>query len=89
MEYYATMENDESLPYWLTLDADSLQFMGLPETTDIGVYDIKVTASDGFGSSSSSFQINVTNSAESWMSADNVDQELNFTEDIPIKLHAI
>ena len=62
---YAATRNDGSvLPTWLAFAAATRTFSGTPQTADTGTVTVKVTASDGKGSVSDSFDLVVgTNSA--------------------------
>ncbi len=46
LTYSATLENDESLPIWLSLNAETKTFTGTPLNADVGSLNIKVTATD-------------------------------------------
>ncbi len=47
LNYSATLDDDSSLPTWLSLDSASRTFTGTPAASDRGTYGIKVTADDG------------------------------------------
>ncbi|KPA13920.1 Dystroglycan-type cadherin-like domain protein, partial [Candidatus Magnetomorum sp. HK-1] len=46
LTYTATQSNDSALPLWLSFDANTRTFSGTPLNDDVGVYQIKVTATD-------------------------------------------
>ncbi|HNA22836.1 MAG TPA: cadherin-like domain-containing protein, partial [Agitococcus sp.] len=47
LTYSASLEDGTSLPTWLTFDAATQTFSGMPNNDDSGFYRIKVIASDG------------------------------------------
>ena len=49
----ATLEDGSALPDWLTFDSDTLTFSGAPTSMDLGVLQVKVTATDQGGLSAS------------------------------------
>ena len=51
LAYAATKADDAALPTWLSFDADTRTFSGMPASTDTGTVSVKVTASDGDGGS--------------------------------------
>ena len=51
LSYKATLGNGTALPSWLTFNASTLSFNGLPGLGNAGLYEIKVSASDGRGGS--------------------------------------
>ena len=51
LSYTATLANDDPLPSWLTFDPATQIFSGSPTDTDVGVLNIKVTATDLSGAS--------------------------------------
>ena len=60
LAYAATKADDAALPTWLSFDADTRTFSGMPASTDTGTVSVKVTASDGDGGSvSDEFDITV------------------------------
>ncbi|WP_321395894.1 tandem-95 repeat protein [Emcibacter sp.] len=62
LTYSATLADDTALPAWLTLDAQTGIFSGMPGNTDVGVFQVKVIATDLAGSSSSDvFDLTVQN----------------------------
>jgi uncharacterized delta-60 repeat protein len=64
LSYTASLADDASLPSWLQFDAKTLTFSGTPANTGLGVFHLKVTASDPAGQSvSSAFKITVTDNA--------------------------
>ncbi|KPA12837.1 Dystroglycan-type cadherin-like domain protein, partial [Candidatus Magnetomorum sp. HK-1] len=46
LTYTATQSNDSALPLWLSFDVNTRTFSGTPLNDDVGVYQIKVTATD-------------------------------------------
>lgn len=49
LTYSATIENGNSLPSWLTFDAVTGYFKGIPGNADVGSLNLKVTATDSNG----------------------------------------
>jgi hypothetical protein len=47
--YLATLADGSTLPAWLTFDPATRTFTGTPTNTEIGSYDVRVTADDGNG----------------------------------------
>lgn len=47
--YTATLSNGNPLPTWLTLDNTGLTLSGTPTSSDIGLYDITIRATNGSG----------------------------------------
>jgi hypothetical protein len=65
LSFQATLADDGPLPGWLLFDPLSGAFSGTPTSADLGLIDVKVTATDALGplSASDSFQISVTDLA--------------------------
>ena len=60
LSYNATQEDDTALPNWLTFNANSRTFSGMPQVADAGTLSVKVIADDGNGGSiSDNFEIRV------------------------------
>ncbi len=57
----ATLSDDSPLPSWLSFNAQTQTFSGTPASGDVGVVDIKVTASDAIASVSDIFSLTVNN----------------------------
>ncbi|MEM6460729.1 MAG: malectin domain-containing carbohydrate-binding protein [Pseudomonadota bacterium] len=57
----ATLPDDSDLPAWLSFDGATGIFSGTPLQSDIGVLEVKVTASDDDGATSDTFTITVGN----------------------------
>jgi len=66
-----------TFPTWVSFNSDTLTFTGTPTASDLGDYTIEITASDGDASVSRDFTINV----DGLLSASNLRQEINYTED--------
>ena len=49
LSYTSAKGDDNPLPSWLTFNANSRTFSGIPQASDAGTLSIKVTASDGNG----------------------------------------
>lgn len=49
LSYKATLGNGTALPSWLTFNSATLSFNGLPGLGNAGLYEIRVSASDGRG----------------------------------------
>ncbi|MDP2760911.1 MAG: Ig-like domain-containing protein [Sideroxyarcus sp.] len=62
LTYTATMADGSALPAWLTFDATTQTFSGVPDNWDVDLLDVQVTATDLSGASaSSSFMLDVQN----------------------------
>jgi VCBS repeat-containing protein len=62
LAYEATLADGSALPAWLHFDAATLTFSGTPSNWDVGVLDLRIVATDGYGNSSSrGFQLDVAN----------------------------
>jgi Ca2+-binding RTX toxin-like protein len=61
LTYSATLEDGTPLPSWLTFNAATRTFSGTPSNSEVGVINVKVTASDGTGSVSDTFALTVAN----------------------------
>ncbi|MCH6259348.1 putative Ig domain-containing protein, partial [Puniceicoccaceae bacterium K14] len=61
LTFSATLENDEPLPDWLTIDSETGVLSGIPENGDVGDISITVTASDGETSASDTFTLTIEN----------------------------
>ena len=51
LAYAAIKADDSMLPTWMSFDADTRTFSGMPASTDTGTVSVKVTVSDGNGGS--------------------------------------
>jgi Ca2+-binding RTX toxin-like protein len=63
LTYTATLANDAPLPSWLSFNALTKTLSGTPGYDQSGVISVKITASDGTASASSTLQITVANVA--------------------------
>ena len=61
LTYTATRADGSALPSWLSFDAASRTFSGMPANGDVGTISVKVTASDGTATVSDSFDLTVGN----------------------------
>jgi len=62
LTYTASLSNGNKLPAWLKFDAENRRFSGKPENNDVGVVEVKVTATDEGGKQASSiFKIVINN----------------------------
>ncbi|AOR63733.1 putative Ig domain-containing protein [Pectobacterium wasabiae] len=61
LTFTATLANGTALPSWLTFNAATRTFSGIPANGDVGSLSIKVTANDGNASVSTTFSLTVTN----------------------------
>ena len=64
LTYEATLANGDPLPTWLSFDASTRTLSGTPLNGDVGLIDVKVTATDSAGtplSVSDTFTLTVTN----------------------------
>lgn len=61
LSYTAALEDNSPLPAWLSFDAGTRTFSGTPENGDVGVINIKVTASEGSFTVNDIFSITVNN----------------------------
>jgi subtilisin-like proprotein convertase family protein len=60
----ASLSNGNPLPSWLMFDPASRQFSGSPDADNLGIYDIRVVATDSQGASTTSlFSVTITPSA--------------------------
>jgi|GEM_PF-3352709 len=50
----ATLSDNSPLPNWLNFDSETATFSGTPENNDVGVIQVKVTATDNAGESAAS-----------------------------------
>ena len=60
LTYTATQSDDSALPSWLSFDDATRTFSGTPAAADVETLSVKVTASDGTGSVSDTFDIVVS-----------------------------
>lgn len=61
LSYTATLSGGDPLPAWLTFDPATRTFGGNPSVSDATPLEIVVSASDGFGSVSTSFELTLDN----------------------------
>jgi Ca2+-binding RTX toxin-like protein len=61
LSYTAKLANGDDLPSWLSFDAATRTFSGIPTNGDVAALSLKVTASDGSESVSDTFDITVAN----------------------------
>ena len=62
LTYSATLENGNNLPSWLSFNPDNRSFSGTPANADVGILNIKVTATDILGETvSNDFSLTVDN----------------------------
>jgi Ca2+-binding RTX toxin-like protein len=62
LTYSVTLENGDALPSWLTFDAATRTFSGTPGSSNAGILNVKVTATDNQGLSvSDRFELDVLN----------------------------
>jgi Ca2+-binding RTX toxin-like protein len=60
LSYTAQIAGGGSLPAWLTFDGERLTFSGTPQSSDVGLLEIELTATDGSGAAVSDwFSIDV------------------------------
>ena len=59
LAYAATLDNGAALPAWLSFNATNRTFSGTPSASDIGVYAVKLVATDS-GSLSAADNFNIT-----------------------------
>ena len=59
LSYSATLTDGSDLPAWLTFDASTRTFSGIPDDPDLGTIQVRVTASDGALSTSENVSITV------------------------------
>ncbi|KPA12548.1 Dystroglycan-type cadherin-like domain protein, partial [Candidatus Magnetomorum sp. HK-1] len=89
LTYTATLDDDNSLPSWLTFNASSRNFSGTPTNDNVGTISIKVTATDTSSASiSDTFALTVNNTNDAPTIANaisdqsvNEDSALDFTFD--------
>jgi len=66
LTYTATLANDAPLPSWLTFNGATRTFSGTPPLNFFGVFDIKVTASDGSLSVSDVFRLTIVDVVDNY-----------------------
>ncbi|KPA15353.1 hypothetical protein MHK_004440, partial [Candidatus Magnetomorum sp. HK-1] len=89
LTYAATLDDDSSLPTWLTFTSSTKNFSGTPTNDDVGTISIKVTATDTSSASISDvFALTINNTNDSPTVANSIadqsineDSELNFSFD--------
>jgi hypothetical protein len=60
LTYFATLEDGSELPSWLTFDAATGIFSGTPDSSNLGIYDVRVIATDSSGTTAEQiFSLNV------------------------------
>ena len=87
LTYTATLDNDSSLPNWLSFNAGTRNFTGTTTNDDVGSINIKVTAKDtSLASASDTFILTISNTNDAPTVANNIadqsaneDSELYFT----------
>lgn len=60
LNYSAKLQNGKPLPSWLTFNSGSLVFNGSPQGCDLGTYNIRVYATNNFGSIYRDFYLTIT-----------------------------
>ena len=60
LTYTASLNDGSPLPAWLTFNASTRTFGGTPDATQIGSVDVKVTATEGAGTISDVFTLNIS-----------------------------
>ncbi|RYC47045.1 putative Ig domain-containing protein [Pectobacterium zantedeschiae] len=61
LTFTATLADGSALPSWLSFNPTVRTFSGIPGNADVGTLSIKITASDGNASVSTTFSLTVTN----------------------------
>ncbi len=61
MTYSAVQSDDTSLPSWISFDASTRTFSGIPQNSDIGILSIKLSASNGYNEAFDEFDIIIDN----------------------------
>ena len=62
LTYTATLEDGNELPGWLSFDVETLSFSGTPTNDNVGILNIKVTATDNDGEAATdTFELTVEN----------------------------
>lgn len=89
LTYTATLENGSMLPEWLTFDAETRTFSGTPANGDVGVINVKVTATDSDGATASEvFALTVTNVNDAptdiTISANTIDENTDTTTAVTV-----
>ena len=89
LTYTATLENGSMLPEWLTFNAGTRTFSGTPANGDVGVINVKVTATDSANATASEvFALRVTNVNDAptdiTISADSIDENTDTTEAVTV-----
>jgi phage-related protein len=59
LTYTATLDDGSALPSWLTFHSTTRTFTGTPPANVTGVYNVKVTASDGAATTSDTFRLTI------------------------------
>jgi hypothetical protein len=73
LTYTATLDNDTSLPTWLSFNAGTRTFTGTPTNDDVGSINVKVTAKDNsLASVSDTFILTVSNTNDAPIVANSI-----------------
>jgi VCBS repeat-containing protein len=89
LTYSATHANGNPLPAWLGFDAGTREFSGTPSNDDVGILNVRVTATDGSGESiHDDFALEVLNTNDAPVVAtaiidQNVDEDSVFIFTVP------
>jgi len=89
LTYQATLSDGTALPSWLSFDAATRTFSGIPSNSDVGVLNVSVTATDRLGlSASDTFALDVQNVNDApvvanHLSDQHVDKEKRFSIVVP------
>ncbi|KPA17908.1 Dystroglycan-type cadherin-like domain protein, partial [Candidatus Magnetomorum sp. HK-1] len=77
LAYSASLEDDSQLPLWLSFDPEQKLFSGTPTNDDVGIIQVKVTATDqSYTSAFQTFDLTVLNENDAPILVNNIpDQE--------------
>lgn len=88
LDYTCSLADGSPLPEWLNFNKNTLSFNGIPLNSDVGIYSIKLTASDDFGASVSQiFELEVINTNDApYLNLPILDYEVIVNEELILNL---
>ncbi|EDY84021.1 Putative Ig domain family [Verrucomicrobiia bacterium DG1235] len=75
LTFSATLENDDPLPDWISIDPATGKLTGTPRNEDVGTLSINVTANDGESTVTSTFTIEIENTNDGPVATEISDQQ--------------